>query len=84
MLRKVITTYTFKRNVKKVNRSQHIDRAILNAVMHMQRNEYRASIAQVSCDETGKLYAIITRNMTGRIKIHYKDNSVFVFEPASA
>jgi hypothetical protein len=78
MIRKIITTYSFKRTETKITRSVHPERAVLNAIYHMQRNDYSASLAQVSCDETGKLYAIILRRMDGRIIIHYHDSSIFV------
>ena len=74
----IITTFTFRREIKKVNRSYHIDKAILNAIDHLQKNHYRASIAEIHHGETGKLYAVITRNIKGQINIIYKTDDVFV------
>jgi len=78
MQHNIITTYSFRRQDTKINRSKYVDRAILNCIYHMQRNDYCASIAQVSCGITGKLYAVITRNITGKIRIVYEDDSGFV------
>lgn len=77
-MRKIITTYSFRRTETKVNRAATADSAIMRAVWHMQHNSYCASIAQVSCAETGKLYCIITRNMRGEIRLLYKAEGLFV------
>lgn len=77
-VRRIITTYSFKRKEKKITRSVHANKAVTNAVEHMRLNDYAASVAQVSCSETGKLYAIITRNMAGRVSIRYTDPSMVV------
>lgn len=78
------TTYTFKREIMKVNLSTRVDLAVLNCIKHMQANDYRASIAEIHCRETGKLYAVITRNMRNQIRILYKDvcvgDGVFVVQ----
>lgn len=78
------TTYSFKREIMKVNVSTRVDLAILNCIKHMQRNDYRAAIAEIHDRETGKLYAVITRNMRNQIKILYKDvcisDGVFVIQ----
>lgn len=78
------TMYSFKREIKKVNVSTRVDLAILNCIKHMQRNDYHASIAEIHCRETGKLYAVVTRNMRNQIKILYKDvcvsDGVFVIQ----
>lgn len=76
-MRNVITTYSFRRTETKVNRAASVDSAIMRAVWHMQKNSYCATIAQVSCAETGKLYCIITRNMRGEIRLLYKAEGVF-------
>jgi hypothetical protein len=34
-------------------------------------------VAQISCYETGKLYAIITRRITGEVRILYRDHGLF-------
>lgn len=75
---KVVTVFTFGQEIMKTNSSRHVSTAILNAVMHLQSNRYSARIAQVSCRETGKLFAVITRNVVGKITILYKDKSVYV------
>jgi len=78
------TTYTFKREIMKVNVCTRVDLAVLNCIKHMQRNDYRASLAEIHDRETGKLYAVITRNMRNQIRILYKDvcisDGVFVVQ----
>lgn len=51
-VRRIITTYSFKRREKKITRSVHANKAVTNAVEHMRLNDYAASVAQVSCSET--------------------------------
>lgn len=72
----IVTTFTFKRNILKINRSLHVDKAILNAVDHMQKNHYSASIAEVHNGETGELYAVVTRRMNGEIRVHYEPGAI--------
>lgn len=76
--RNIVTKYYFRREVKKINRSIHPDRAVLNCIYHLQRNDYQASIAEVVNEETGKLYAVVTRNINGKITIRYQSNDLFV------
>lgn len=75
-IRNIITVYYFGRQEMKVNRGSSADMAILNCIKHLQKNDYCARLAQISDGETGKLYAIIKRNITGRITIHYQDESI--------
>lgn len=77
-IRNIVTKYYFRREVKKVNRSVHPDRAVLNCIYHLQRNDYEASIAEVVNEETGKLYAVVTRNINGKITIRYQSNELFM------
>jgi len=76
--RNIVTKYYFRREVKKINRSIHPDRAVLNCIYHLQKNDYEASIAEVVNEETGKLYAVVTRNINGKITIRYQSNDLFV------
>lgn len=77
-IRNIVTKYYFRREVMKINRSVHPDRAVLNCIFHLQKNAYKASIAEVVNEETGKLYAVVTRNINGKITIRYQSNDLFV------
>ena len=70
---KLVTTYSYKRHIMKKNVSTRLDMVVPTCIYHMQKNHYKASIAEIHCKETGKLYAVITRNIRGQIKIIYKD-----------
>jgi hypothetical protein len=72
----IVTTYTFRRKILKVNRSLHVDKAVLNAVDHMQKNHYGASVAEVHNGETGELYAVITRRLNGKMDIIYNTSAI--------
>lgn len=78
MSRNIVTTFFFGRKIMKVNRGSILDMSVLHAIGHMQKNRYCARIAQISDAETGKLYAVITRNITGKINILYQDNSILL------
>lgn len=75
---KLVTTYSYKRHIMKKNVSTRLDMVVPNCIYHMQKNHYKASIAEIHCKETGKLYAVITRNVRGEIKIIYKEQSLSV------
>lgn len=77
-IRNIVTIYYFGRQEMKINRGASPDTAILNCIKHLQRNDYSARLAQISDSETGKLYAVIKRNITGRITIHYQDQSICI------
>ncbi len=76
--RNIITRYYFRREERKINRSIHVDKAILNCIDHLAKNHYQASIAEILDEGTGKLHAVITRNMRGKITIVYKSDAVYV------
>ena len=77
-IRHIVTTYYFGREVKKINRGSKPDVAILHCIGHLQKNRYAARIAQITDETTGKLLAVITRNIVGKITIHYQDEAICV------
>ena len=77
-IRNIVTKYYFRREVMRINRSVHPDRAVLNCIYHLQRNDYQASIAEVVNEDTGKLYAVVTRNINGKITIRYQSDDLFM------
>lgn len=74
--RNVVTTYYFGREIRKINRSSSPQKAVQHCIGHLQSNKYAARIVEISDEETGKLYAIITRNIVGKITIRYQDESI--------
>lgn len=67
--RTVTTEYYFRRNRLKTNRSTSVRNAVRNCVDYMHTNQYKASIAVVFDQVAGKQYAVITRNLVGKITI---------------
>lgn len=80
-IRNIVTVYYYKHLIQKTTRGQFADRAVLNCIMHLQKNDYAATIAEIRDDVSGKLIAIITRNVLGKITIRYQNTPVFVFDP---
>jgi hypothetical protein len=68
------TVYYFRKRIVKVTRSSNPYRTVPNVIYHMQTNQYGASVAEVFDLETGKLYAVIKRNIAGRIGIVFRED----------
>lgn len=47
-------------------------RATANAVIHMRRNKYEATTAEVYGEENGKLYAVLRSDVRGNTHIVYQ------------
>ena len=75
-LRHIVTTFYYGREVRKINRGSCPAKAVLHCIGHLQSNKYAARIAQIVDEDTGKLYAVITRNIVGKITIHYQDEAI--------
>lgn len=74
--RPVITTYyedTKGKKLIRANNAKWANRAVLNAINHMQLNHYGAAVAEVYDAVSAELHAIIVRRVTqGKIEIVYK------------
>lgn len=70
--RTIRTQYWFRSELVKVTHASHPNKAVANAVTHMQINEYGATVCQVDNTQTGMLHAEVKRNMNGNIYISYK------------
>jgi len=70
--RTIATEYSFRGNVVKVNRSANPNKAVATCILHMQINQYGATVAEVYDLETGELHAQIKRQTNGNITIAYK------------
>jgi hypothetical protein len=66
------TTYFSHRETLKTNRSTDSNRAVAQAVLHMQVNHYGADVAQVYDDNSGELHAEVKRYKDGSIRITYR------------
>lgn len=78
MSRNVTTTYYKDKKgsfIIQINRAKYADRALEHATKHLHRNTYGAWLAVINDNETGELYAIITRDVNGRL------TSMFIGDP---
>jgi len=55
-------------------RAKYASRAVPSDVMHMQFDDYAATVCQVWDETDGKLHAIIKRNVKGNISILFKSH----------
>ncbi len=72
---RIVTVYYDSKKSKRVlktNYAKHARSAILRAVDHMQMNDYSAFVAVIHDEGTSELYAIITRSVTGEIRIVFR------------
>lgn len=76
----IVTYYYFRREVLKINRSMHANKAVVHCFEYMQSNRYHARVAEVKDERTGELLAVITRRITGEINIIYKSTGIYVPE----
>ena len=74
--RPIVSQYLYDHKEKKITRAKYASRAVPNAVMHMQFNDYDALVCQVTDESTGELYAVIKRSVKGNINILYNQVSV--------
>ena len=51
--------------VVKTNNSSHANYGVVNAIKHMQTNQYNAQICEVFNTKTGKLYAVLKWTKVG-------------------
>jgi hypothetical protein len=70
--RSIATVYHCNNRIVKVNRSSRAFYVIPTCIRHMQIDEYGANLAEIYNTLTGKLYAIIRKNVKGEIKILFK------------
>ncbi len=64
--------YNHRKDPLHVNSSMHVDLAVPRAVWHMQIDHYEARACEVFDESSGTLWAVVSRQVTGRITIHYK------------
>lgn len=58
----------------RINHSACHNNAVVNAIRHMQINQYNAGLCEVFNSETGKLYAVIKWTKVGtHLAILYRD-----------
>ena len=69
--RPIVSQYLYGHKERKVTRAKYASRAVPNAVMHMQMDEYDALVCQVTDESTGELFAVIKRSVKGNINILY-------------
>lgn len=67
--RPIMSQYINRFKETKVTRAKYASRAVPNAVMHMQMNDYDAFTCQVWDESTGELHAVIKRSVKGDIRI---------------
>lgn len=51
--------------IVRTNNSSYPNNAVVNAIRHMQVNQYNADVCEVFNSETGKLYAVVKWTMVG-------------------
>jgi hypothetical protein len=71
--RTIETTYFNGFQPMKKTHAVYVNTATVNAVMHMQSNDYGATSAEVTNSETGDLYAVVKWSLKG-IAIVYRAN----------
>jgi hypothetical protein len=72
MERNIQTTYFYRDEVVKVNRSASANSAVVRCVDHLQMNHYGASTAEVFDALSGQLHAVFRYSTTGEIRIIFK------------
>ena len=63
--RAIKTVYYRDGTIVKMTTALHADKAVAHAVEHMRSNDYEATVAEVFCEDTGKLYAVLRTNVHG-------------------
>ena len=61
--RPVLSVFYRGSKVVKTNHAAYPNNAVVNAIKHMQINEYSATHVEVFCAESGKLYVVIKRSI---------------------
>lgn len=74
--RRIVSQYLFKHQVTQVTRAKYASRAVPNAVMHMQMNDYGALTCQIWDEATGELHALVKRDLKGNITILFSRTPV--------
>lgn len=67
--RPIVSQYLHGHKEVKVTRAKYATKAVPNAVMHMQLDDYQAFTCQVWDEATGELHAVIKRGVKGNINI---------------
>ena len=75
-VRTIISQYTNGHALCKMTRSRHANNAVVNAVMHMQLDHYKALVCEVWDEGTGELHAVIKRNVKGTITVLFHRHPV--------
>lgn len=60
----------------KITSSSNANRAVATCVLHMQVNEYGATVAEVYDDETGDLHAVVRHRPDGSMVIEYRRDPI--------
>lgn len=76
MTRSIMTQYKQGHRQMKVTRAKYASTSVPNAVMHMQMNDYEATVCEVWDETTGQLHAVIKRNVKGGINILFRGTPV--------
>jgi len=74
--RSIVSQYLYGHKEKKVTRAKYASKAVPNAVMHMQMDDYAAMTCQVWDEATGELHAVIKRSVKGSINILFSRTPV--------
>lgn len=80
-IRNIVTSYYLDLHgeyLMKSNRASYPETAFSRACDHLRKNSYSAMVAEIRNEETGKLYAVIVRNIRGIVKVHFQDDSLCV------
>jgi hypothetical protein len=70
--RNIQTDYYFNDNLIRSNFAKYASKAVPTAVNHMQLNHYGADVAEVHNNIVGKLHAVITYSVVGKMEIIFK------------
>lgn len=82
MRRPIVTSYYRGKALVKATMSSHPNNAVVNAIGHMQINEYQATTCEVYDGDSGELHAVIRRKMNADIEILFRREVVRKdFEP---
>ena len=80
--RSVLSIFYRGHEVVRTNHSVHPNNAVVNAIKHMQTNQYDARLVEVFCSVTGALYAVIKWAKAGtELQIAYKAD-IIDFNPS--
>jgi hypothetical protein len=74
--RHIVSQYLYGHKETRVTRAKYASKAVPNAVMHMQMDDYQANVCQVWDESTGELHAVIKRNVKGAIYILFSRTPV--------